>query len=203
MLDITRLLVDSLYVLALLNPVSKISVLSAVTSPTENDDAKAAAAKSTGIAAAILVLTMVFGDFVLGRVFHIELYSLQIAGGVVLFWVGFNALRRGVFFERDMPSRFADVAIVPLACPMIAGPASITASVTLAAHAGTASAIASVLLALGANLAIMLSAKSVGNALSHFNILGALIRITGLVVMTMGVQMALDGAARWIIFRSV
>ena len=33
--------------------------------------------------------------------------------------------------------------------------------------------------------------------MTHFNILGAVIRITGLIVMTMGVQMILDGTSLW------
>jgi multiple antibiotic resistance protein len=198
MVTATEILVDSLYMLALLNPVSKISVLSAVSSEEAEDELKPTAAKSTAIAAAILVITMVFGDFILRRVFHLQLHSLQIAGGVVLFWVGFNALRRGVFFERDVPSRFADVAIVPLACPMIAGPAAITASLALGADRGLPPAICSVLIALFINMIVMILAKTIAAILTRFNVMGALIRITGLIVMTMGVQMTLNGLTHWL-----
>jgi multiple antibiotic resistance protein len=193
-----QMLADSLYVLALLNPVSKISVLSALTSEESADELRSAAAKSTAVAATLLIVTIAFGEFILRVVFHLELHSLRIAGGVVLFWVGFNALRRGVFFERDVPSRFADIAVVPLACPMIAGPAAITASLALAAQRGILAATGSVLIALSVNLVVMMQARSIGAALARFNVLGALIRITGLVVMTMGVQMTLDGASQWV-----
>ena len=54
------------------------------------------------------------------------------------------------------------------------------------------------LIALFINLAVMLLAKTIAAMLARFNVLGALIRITGLIVMTMGVQMTLDGAAHWI-----
>jgi multiple antibiotic resistance protein len=141
---------------------------------------------------------MVFGDFILRRLFHLQLHSLQIAGGMVLLWVGFNALRRGVFFERDVPSRFADVAVVPLACPMIAGPASITASLALAAERGLVPATCSVLIALLVNLVVMILARTIASMLTRFNVMGALIRITGLIVMTMGVQMTLNGVSQWL-----
>ena len=193
-----QIFIDSLYILALLNPVSKISVLSTVSMVEGTEELKPICVKSTAIAAVILVLTMAFGDFILHRVFHTEIHSLQIAGGFVLFWVGFNALQRGVFFERDVPSRFADIAIVPLACPMIAGPATITASLALGTHRGLFHAMSSVLIALIINLIVMILAKAISAMLTRFNVLGALIRITGLIVMTMGVQMTLDGVTQWI-----
>jgi small neutral amino acid transporter SnatA (MarC family) len=37
----------------------------------------------------------------------------------------------------------------------------------------------------------------ISKLLSKYNILGALIRITGIIVMTIGTQMALDGLAAW------
>jgi multiple antibiotic resistance protein len=117
---------------------------------------------------------------------------------VVLFWVGFTALRRGVFFEQEAHARFADLAIVPLACPMIAGPATIAASITLAAHDGVAQPIISLLLAILVNCVIMLLARPIASVLTRFNILGALIRITGLIVMTIGVQMVLAGLHEWL-----
>jgi multiple antibiotic resistance protein len=129
----------------------------------------------------------------------VDLHSLRVAGGMVLFWVGFNALRKGVFFEQDTHARFADIAVVPLACPMIAGPATITACITLTAQHGYVFPISAMLIAIGVNTALMLFAKRIGELLKRFDILGALIRLTGLVVMTMGVQMIFDGLEQWVI----
>jgi multiple antibiotic resistance protein len=194
---IIEVVIDSLYILALLNPVSKISVLSSAVEY-QDGEMQAIANKSTVIAAIIFIVTMIFGDFILQRIFHLQLYSLRLAGGVVLFWVGFNALQKGVFFEKNVPSRFADLAIVPLACPMIAGPASITASLALTADKGLFMAISAVMIALFVNLLIMRITNPLSRLFTRFNILGALIRITGLIVMTMGMQMALDGIVFWI-----
>jgi len=47
------------------------------------------------------------------------------------------------------------------------------------------------------NYGIMRLSGRIAALLARFNVLGALIRITGLVVMTMGTQMALDGVAAW------
>ena len=90
------------------------------------------------------------------------------------------------------------MALVPLACPMIAGPATIAASIGLSAHDGPARATLAMLVALGVNHLIMLLSPRIGRVLDRHNLLGALVRITGLIVMTIGTQMALDGLAGWL-----
>lgn len=195
--DVATIAIDALYLLALINPVSKVSVLSVLASEEQRTGFRAVTTKSTFAAAGILFGAMVFGDFLLRTVFHVELYSLRLAGGTVLFWVGFNALRKGVFFEQDVQSRLEDIALVPLACPLIAGPATIAACIALRAKEGIGPAAAAMVLAVAVNHGIMLMSRPIGRSLARFNILGALIRITGLVVMTIGTQMSLDGLVAW------
>jgi multiple antibiotic resistance protein len=191
--------IDALYVLALINPISKVSVLSAMATAGEGEtELKVVTARSSLVAGGILIGAMIFGDFLLRSVFQVELHSLRLAGGAVLFWVGFHALRRGVFFEHDTHSRFRDLAIVPLACPMIAGPAAIAACIALRARDGLVVPVVAVIVALLANHVIMRLSTPIATILSRFNILGALIRITGLIVMTIGTQMALDGIGEWL-----
>ncbi|NLF29551.1 MAG: MarC family protein [Planctomycetes bacterium] len=194
---ILRILVDTLYLLALINPVSKISVLSALSSTAGPKEFGEVTGKSSVAAAAILLVSMSFGHFVLSSIFQVELHSLRLAGGVVLFWVGFTALRKGVFFEMESSMRFQDVAVVPLACPLIAGPATITAVIALGAQHGMWTTAAAILVALTVNDLIMRLTSPLERLLRRFNILGAVIRITGLIVMTIGTEMALDGLAAW------
>lgn len=196
---IQTIAVNALYLLALINPISKIAVLSGLASTERRSHLRALVYKSSITAAGILLGAMFFGDFILQKIFHVELYALRFSGGAVLFWVGFNALRKGVFFEQDdhAPAHFIDLAIVPLACPMIAGPATIAAAITLAAHTGLPGATAAVLPAILVNLALMLYSLPIAAVLKKIDILGALIRITGLIVMTIGAQMVFDGLAQW------
>lgn len=190
-MNVETILISSLYFLAIINPVSKISILSVFSS--EKHSLRGISLKATFIAAAILTIVMFFGDFLMRKVFQIDLHSLQISGGVVLAWVGFNALKKGVFFEVGTQNRFADIAIVPLACPMIAGPATIVATLAFSAQNNKTLLFISLGVALLVNMLLMLSSSTIGNILKRFNILGALIRITGLFVMTIGVQMMLKG----------
>lgn len=190
--------VNTLYLLALINPVSKIAVLSSLPQAQDRRLLSSLVCRSTFTAIVILVGAMTFGNFLLQNVFHVQLHALRVAGGTVLFWVGFNALRHGVFFEQEKEGAEAsDLALVPLACPMIAGPATIAASITLVAKDGLAGPAASVLIALWVNALLMLYVQPIAAALKRLNFLGAIIRITGLIVMTMGTQMVFDGLAQW------
>ena len=70
---------------------------------------------------------------------------------------------------------------------MIAGPATITACITLQAKSGLLLPAMSLVIALAINYLIMQLSGTISAVLTRFNILGALIRITGLIVMTIGI----------------
>jgi len=53
------------------------------------------------------------------------------------------------------------------------------------------------MLAVLLNHVVMTFSRQVSSALVRFNLLGALVRLTGLVVMTIGTQMVLAGISAW------
>lgn len=201
--ELTEIGINTLYLIALINPISKVSILLSFSVDHRDKEFLSLAAKSTIAAIVILLGAMTAGNFLLQSVFRVDLYSLRVAGGVVVFWMGLNALRRGVFFENDQHTQVQEIALVPLACPMIAGPGTIAGCIALRAQDGLFTATIAMLLAVIANHIVMLLSQSIGRLLSRFNFLGALIRITGLIVMTIGTQMALDGIASWLAGRQL
>jgi multiple antibiotic resistance protein len=195
-----EIFLNSLYLLALINPISKICILSVFSKDSESrKEFNKIVTSSTLIALLILTMIMLFGEFLFYSFLRIDLYSLKVAGGCVLFWVGFKALSKGVFFEHGAQTRLSEISIVPLASPMIAGPATIAAALPMAVSNGFAVSFAAVTVAVLLNMVFMLLAHPIGNVLVRFNIMGALIRITGLIVATIGVQMILSGVAKWLI----
>ena len=197
-MSIAGTLIDALYLTVLVNPISKISVLALFPTSEGRAELRSAAIRASAIAYVILFGMALGGDLLLRTVFHVDLYSLQIAGGVVLFVVGFRALTRGVFFELEMSSRLSDISIVPLASPLIAGPATISASLSMGAEHGHIQVGLALLIAVSCNLGLMLLAVPIGGFLTRHNIMGALIRITGLLVTTIGVQLVLGGVSAWL-----
>ena len=89
----------------------------------------------------ILALFVLAGRFVI-RFFGIGLPAFQIAGGLILFRIAFDMLEgRGHFNRLDTSSSlvaadYRDVALVPLAMPLLSGPGAITTVLVLTSRAG-------------------------------------------------------------------
>jgi multiple antibiotic resistance protein len=188
----------SLYFLALINPASKVFLLSSVKPPYSRKALVDISARATFTAFLILVALSTVGQFLLQNVFQVQIYSLEIAGGIVLFIVGLTAVRKGSFYELDLTGHSTDIAIVPLGAPLIAGPATMAAAISLASKHGAAVITSSLTVALMANFLIMLVSSWLARVLEYFHMLGPLIRITGLIVASVAVQMVLTGLSQWL-----
>ena len=139
------------------------------------------------------------------RLLGIGIPALQIAGGLLLFWIAFEM----VFGQRtdrkqDAASAAADedpahVAVAPLAIPLIAGPGAITASILLASRVDGAVSGFLVIAALQASvLAITFATFLAAARLSHF--LGrtgviVMTRLLGIVLAALAVQTVIGGIA--------
>jgi len=182
-----------LFFVVLLNPVSKITILSSLGITNNFNELKNISLKATLTAMIILFLFSFAGIFILKRIFRVEIYSLQIVGGIVLFLIGLRALQKGEFFELDTHQGIKDIAVVPIASPMIAGPATITASISQSAIYGPFLTYISIFSALSINFMLMLLAGEINSFLKKYNLLGPLVRITGLLIASIGVNMTLTG----------
>ncbi len=185
-------------ILALVNPVQKIFVITSLQNQFTDKELKYLSLKASITAFVILVLFLFLGQMIFNYVFHIQLYAFQVTCGVVLFYNGITGLQKGVFLQVDQNVKLTDLSAVPIAMPMIAGPATITAAVTFPTNYGWGITIISIFGALGVNLLLMLYSKSIGNVLTKLNFMNALIRITGLIVATIGVQMVFTGITNFI-----
>jgi len=145
-----------------------------------------------------LILFLLLGNVIFNYIFHIKLYAFRITCGFVLLYNGLIALQKGIVLQFDKNIKIQDIVAVPLAIPMIAGPGTITAAVTFPHQYGTFITILAITCALGVNLIVMLSAKYIGDILIKRNILTALVRILGLIIATIGIQMICDGFAEYI-----
>lgn len=188
----------SLYFLALVNPASKVFILSSMEPPYSRRELLAVSAKATSVALLILLVLSAIGHVLLQGVFRVEIYSLQVAGGVVLFIIGLTAVRKGRFYEQDFHGSKADISIVPLGAPLIAGPGTITAAISFASTYGIKLTALSLTVALVINFLVMLLSLWIGKILERFHAFGPLIRITGLIVTAVAVQMALTGISQWL-----
>ena len=82
----------------------------------------------------------VLGDALL-RLFSITIGAFRIAGGVIIFGIGMTMLRAHYPREQQTPEELVegttkdDIALIPLAIPMLSGPGAISTVIVLGQHA--------------------------------------------------------------------
>jgi len=191
---------NTIYFLALINPPSKIFLLCSKQPPFTRRELFSISMRSTIAALAILVTLASAGSFILVTIFHVEIYSLSVAGGIIIFLVGLKAVTQGKFFyDEDTTSlKTPDISIVPLAAPLIAGPGVITAAISASSIFGLTSTLLSLTIALVINFILMLLSSHIGRAMERVNATGPMIRITGLIVTAVAVQMIFSGCGEWL-----
>jgi multiple antibiotic resistance protein len=111
----------------IVNPSSTLALFSAITSSYSKKDRKKTARNAVKYAAILLIIFAFAGSAIL-EYLGIEIYSLRIAGGILLAFVGLDMTRRGQQFGESPPGKEqkADYALVPLAMPSLSGPGAIT-----------------------------------------------------------------------------
>lgn len=179
--------------IALVNPFQKVFVVTSLQKQFDIKSTRFISVKATITALLILLIFLFSGQAILHDVFRIEIYAFQVTCGVVLFYNGLNGLQKGTFINIEKQLSLREISAVPIALPMIAGPATITAAVTFPADYGHISTIIAIVLSLGINLIFMIYAAQIGKFLERFNLLNPLVRIFGLIVATIGTQMVLNG----------
>jgi len=184
---------DTMLFLVLINPFSKVAVVPLIIE--RREDLRELVVKTSVYAFVILAAFAFVGDFILEHLFHIKIEALMICGGVVLFYYGFQALRRGIFFEFERGKKLVEFAVVPLVSPMIAGPATITATIYQSKLHTPIYVTTVLLVAILLNMVFMYFSQHIGSILNRYNLSGALIRIMGLFVASIGVNMVIEGIA--------
>jgi multiple antibiotic resistance protein len=189
----------------IVNPSSTLALFSALTSRyTKKDRIKTA--KSAAIYAAILLIIFAFAGSAILSYLQIQIYSLRIAGGILLAFVGLDMTRRGQQFGESPPGKEhkADFALVPLAMPSLAGPGAITVTIvsmqTITDISWTiriAFTIVAILITMIITFLIFLSSGFVIKALGKKG-MDAFTRVMGLLTVAIAIQFALTGLASWI-----
>ena len=126
--------------------------------------ARSMAIRATIIATLILLVFALFGEHLLGAL-HIELNSFRIAGGIMLFLIALEMVfekhtrRREEQVEKAIAAHeVEDIAVFPLAIPMLAGPGSIATIMLLMSRSEGTAATLVILAALGVVMLLCLLA---------------------------------------------
>ncbi|MEI8104579.1 MAG: MarC family protein [Actinomycetes bacterium] len=173
------------------DPLGNAPVFLTITRKMRPAERQRAAIRAVIAAGALIVGFAMFGELIL-RYLHVSIGSLSIAGGLLLLLVALEMLRGTDFPTGDSE----DVALVPLATPLVAGPGAIATSMVLWRTYPSAGGHASVVIAILAAVACvglaLLVAERVTRTINP-GILSFLTRVFGLLLSAIAVQLVVDG----------
>ena len=189
-------------IFAVMNPIGNVPIFLSLTSESTVPERRATARKA--IVAAFLIL---FGFLVLGHfifeLFGITVAAFRVAGGILIFGIAYNLLQAKASHahvphdeEHVESTEKDDIAITPLATPLLAGPGTIATVMALSGGHGIlrhslAVFIAMVVVLSGTYLILHFSG-AIGQRLSKTE-MNVITRLMGLLLAIIAVQMAVSG----------
>ncbi len=186
------ILSSALFMLIMIDPSDKILLVSLLREDFHIEDIRALIVRANLIGFLLLFLFAISGQIILQDIFHIDINALRVAGGFVLFKIGLEALESGGMLTLKREKNILALAAVPVATPLIAGPAAITTAITLTAEKGLFHATAAIFLAILFTALTMFITLYVIKNVSKTT-LGVFIRIIGMFTMAIGAQMMVQG----------
>jgi len=185
-----------------IDPPGTAPIFSSLTSGASATQRRSMALRAVIVASGILLAFAVAGEPFL-RTLGITLEAFRIAGGIMLFFIAMDMVfetrtrRREDRAQKIMETpEIEDVAIFPMAMPMIAGPGSIATIMLLMARASGPQETLLVFAALAANLLLMLAALlAVGPIMRLFGgqVEAVITRLLGVILAALAVQFVIDG----------
>jgi len=188
---------------AIMNPLANTPVFLGLTSDDDAATRKAVARNSLLLAFAIIAVFSFAGNLIL-EMFGITLFSFRVAGGILVFGIGYNMLhgeqskvhQPGTAVVAASHEAQLSVAVSPLAVPILAGPGTIATAMNFVAERTPTH----IMITVGSFALICLISYAFfvsGERLIHYigdNAVNAITKMMGLILAVIGVQMFIEGA---------
>jgi len=115
---------------AMLNPIGNTPVFLSMVGEADEKTLKKVAFRAVLVAFVIITCFCLFGHFIF-RMFGITLPAFQIAGGIIVFFIGYDLLQgksAGAHLSKKKVSlkSYENMAISPLGIPLLSGPGTIS-----------------------------------------------------------------------------
>jgi multiple antibiotic resistance protein len=138
MLDYTEYVKILVALLAVINPLGAIPIFITLT-PGEDLEARQKIAKTSSLSATLILLVALFAGEWMLAFFGISVSSFRVGGGILILLMAVSMLQAQLSptvqtkEEAEESDRKQDIAIVPFATPLLAGPGAMS-TVVLEAH---------------------------------------------------------------------
>ncbi|MGF0538137.1 MarC family protein [Agrobacterium sp. ES01] len=188
--------------LVTLDPPGLAPLFLGLTSGMNSVQRRMVALRGTLIAFAILAVFAIFGARILDLL-GISIGAFRIAGGILLFAIAFEMIfekrqeRKEKARDQAVTEDHAqNIAVFPLALPLIAGPGAISATILLSGHLPSAIERMELLAVIAVCMCLVLGAMLISGPLNRF--LGntgrmILTRLLGVLLAALSVQFVVDG----------
>ena len=124
----------------LTNPLGTMPVLLTMTNGMSDDERKTIVRRAT-IVSFITLMVFTFSGQFLFKFFGISTNGFRIAGGIIIFTIGFDMLQarysKAKLKDEEVKTYVNDISITPLAIPMLCGPGAIANGIMLMEDANT------------------------------------------------------------------
>jgi multiple antibiotic resistance protein len=189
----------------IVDPIGMLPFFISLTQGFSSADRQYVIRRSTLFATALLLAFAILGRYIF-LALHFTIYSFEIAGGILLFAIGFNMLfgegpgtKLTPVDQSELLSRREEVGIVPLGMPLLAGPGAIS-SVVIYAQASEGSLLgsftiyAAVILVMVVSYVVLRLGVPILERVGRVGVL-AISRIMGILLAAIAVQFVINGAA--------
>ncbi|HUJ24452.1 MAG TPA: MarC family protein [Myxococcales bacterium] len=187
-------------IFVVVDPLGAVPLFLSMTSR-ESQAEKARTARRAALATFWILTVFALAGTLIFRVFGVTLGSFKVAGGVLLLLTAFDMLRAQPTRTRTTPEEEQeragdDIAIFPLAMPILAGPGSIATVLSLMGRAGHTLLVVPVILSIALTCVatwLMLRGGSHLEKILGVTRMNVLQRVSGLITSAIGVQFIFDG----------
>jgi len=188
---------------AMLNPIGNLPVFLGMVQDFDKKTQNKVARNATMLAFIIIAIFSIFGHIIF-QMFGITLPAFQIAGGIIVFIIGFNMLNakespihsQSVDEKQQMEKVARDMAISPLGIPLLAGPGTISTAMNFV---GVEKSITNVILVITIfgimcliTYFLFISSRVIAKKISP-SMLKVVSRIMGLILSVIAIQMVING----------
>lgn len=182
-------------IIAVTNPTSTVAVYIALTKDMDLDERRNVISKSMKISILVLAFFAFTGQL-LFLIFNVTFAAFKIAGGILLVTSAFSMLnpKRKEFSKEELEN----IAIIPLAFPLTAGPGTIMAVILLVSEAS--SMLETSLVFVGILAGVAVSYMGMMYAPKIFKFLGedglhVITKLMSIIVLAIAVQFIINGVA--------
>ncbi|WOI23131.1 MarC family protein [Nonlabens ulvanivorans] len=182
---------------AIMNPISNMPIFLTITEGADKETKQRINLKAIIVAFIIVSTFVLLGNYIF-ELFGITIPAFKITGGILIFFVGFEMLQSKKSNIKRLKTVNYDenIAISPLAIPILAGPGTIVTATNFVANTSSYADIAVVLIVFALMCLLNYIAFSLSDVIAKKigdNVISVIGKLMGLIIAIIGTSMIISG----------